>query len=278
MDEKCSFDYYEASQMFHGSMTDIMGTRFDIVLVGKSRQCADTIWLELINELKKLEHLFNRFDKSSEVSRINNDAKNGFVSVNPEMWAVLQDCKRYYDLTLGLFDITKKDFSKVCLRESDNAVSFLSDDISLDFGGYAKGYALRKIQYILHENNVKQCFVDFGNSSILCIGTHPYGDSWKVSIENPYCKGEIADEISLRDEAMSVSGNTPHYSGHIVHPVSGEQNEMQKAVCVIAKNPLDAEVLTTTVMIASPEEKDKIVKQFNIKSISEYDLQTKENV
>ena len=274
MDKKCSSDYYEASQMFHGSMADIMGTRFDIVLVGKSRQCAEPIWLELINELKKLEHLFNRFDKSSEVSQINNDAKNGFVSVNPEMWAVLQDCKRYYDLTLGLFDITKKDFSKVCFRESDNSVSFLSEEISLDFGGYAKGYSLRKIQDILQRNEVSRCFVDFGNSSILGIGTHPYGDSWKVGIMNPYCEGEIADEISLRDEAMSVSGNTPTYSGHIIHPVSGKQNELPKAVCVVAKNSLDAEVLTTTAMIASPEEMHEIVKKFNIKSISEYDLQT----
>jgi len=87
------------------------------------------------------------------------------------------------------------------------------------------------------------------------MGHHPFGDAWTVSIENPFVTGQTVDEISLHDAALSVSGNTPSYSGHIVHPKSGKPEVEQKLVSVLIHDPLDAEVLSTTFLIASESEK-----------------------
>lgn len=264
--------YYEESSMFHGSLKNIMGTRFDILIIDRDRLKTQRIWHDIVFELSRLDQLFNRFDRISETSRINNRATLTPVPVSPEMWSILQNCQIYHRLTLGLFDITLDNFLKVELNKLDHSVFFHKEGISMDFGGYAKGYALVKIKEITHQFEVKDCFIDFGNSSILGIGHHPYGDAWKVNFENPYKRDIILDDISLIDQALSISGNTPSYAGHIVHPDSKKPAKEHKAISIISKDPLDAEVLSTVFMIASESEKTQIVEKFEIDRIAEYNL------
>ncbi|WP_416349508.1 FAD:protein FMN transferase [Proteiniphilum sp.] len=264
--------YYDESKMFHGSLKNIMGTRFDILAIGPNRLKSQEIWNDIVFELRRLDQLFNRFDSTSETSRINRDAIHEPVHVSPEMWAILQSCRMYHTRTLKLFDITLDDFSKVELIENGHSVIFSKKDISLDFGGYAKGYALAKIEDLIHQADIKQCFADFGSSSILGIGNHPYGDAWKVSFENPYNRDDVLGEISLKDLALSVSGNTPSYTGHIQRPGSNSPVTEHKAVAVTSENPLDAEVLSTVLMIATDSERKRIAENFKIQNIAEYNL------
>ncbi len=267
-------DYYDSSSMFHGFLPDIMGTRFDIVIIGKGKSETEEVWEKICSELRRLERMLNRFDKESEVTQINLRAAQHPVKVSNEMWAILMDCRYYHLATSGLFDITLKDFSKVIFNESHRSVYFSLKDMHLDFGGYAKGYALNKLKNILLAADIRQCFADFGNSSILALGHHPYGTSWKVGIKNPFVEGEIMDEIELRDESMSSSGNTSSYTKHIINPLSGEYNEERKLVCAVSHNPVEAEVLTTTLMIADPDKKKAIINHFDINTdkIKEYNL------
>lgn len=249
-----------------------MGTQFDILIIDENRLNCLQIWNEIIIELRRLDQLFNRFDDTSETSVINREAALRPVSVSPEMWSILQNCQMYHTRTLSLFDITLNDLSIVVLDKDDQSVFFLSEDISLDFGGYAKGYALLKIRDLIHKANIQHCFADFGNSSIFGIGHHPYGNAWKVSFENHYNRDNLLDEISLKDMALSVSGNTPSYSGHILRPGSIDPIVAYKAVSVISENPLDAEVLSTVFMIATNTEKKIISENFKIQSTAEYNL------
>ena len=249
-----------------------MGTRFDIVVIDQERLKSQEIWDDIVFELLRLNNIFNRFDSTSETSKINRQAIHEPVHISPEMGSILRNCKSYHTRTLGLFDITLDDFSKVFLNEKENTVIFLKEDISLDFGGYAKGYALLKIKDIIYQSGVKNCFIDFVNSSILGMGHHPYGDAWKVNFENPYNHSIVLDEISLKDMALSVSGNTPSYTGHIVRPDAKEPVSGHKAISIIAENPLDAEILSTVFMIASDEEKKQIAENFTIQHIAEYSL------
>jgi len=265
-----TFRYYQSSMTSHGSLQNVMGTRFDIVITGKDKTVSEPVWQEIITELNRLDKMMNRFDPGSEIATVNAHAFQYPVAVSGELWEILCDCEIYHKKTAGLFDITLKDFSKVTFTGNDRSISFLSNDISFDLGAYAKGYALRKIHVILKDANVEQAFVDFGNSSILAVGHHPYGNSWKVSIENPYENGEILDEIDLTDTSLSTSGNVPSYSKHIVRPDSGIYNDERKLVCVRAKNPVEAEVLSTTIMIATLEEREEILNRFDADNIRVY--------
>lgn len=249
-----------------------MGTRFDALIIGKNRLESHEIWNAIVSELQRLDRIFNRFDERSEVSMINRNAGDEKVLTSSEMWAILQNCKEYHVCTFGLFDITLNDFTMVSLDERARSVTFLKKDISLDFGGYAKGYALTKLKDIIQEARIQHCFIDFGNSSIFGMGCHPYGDSWKVSVQDPYSPNAILDEFSLQDQALSVSGNTPTYNGHILRPDTREVQYKRKAVTIISDDPLTAEVLSTVYMIADEIEKEQIKKHFNIQHIAEYSI------
>lgn len=267
-----SEEYYDSSEMFHGSLSDIMGTRFDLVLIGKDKKQAIEVWNQIANELTRLHKMLNRFDHMSEISYINQNAFNSPIKLSQELWNILKDCEMYHSKTLGLFDITLQDFSLINFHSKDQSISLLKENIYLDLGGYAKGYAIEKILSILNNYDVKNCFVDFGNSAIFGLGNHPYGDSWKVSIENPYKTGEILNEFSLRNAALSTSGNTPGYTAHIVNPLDGSKNKDKKVICIQSTNPLDAEVLTTALMIANTHQREKILNHFETQQVIEFNL------
>ena len=271
--ESGKFSYYESSLMFHGSLMNIMGTRFDILIIGKSKTESEAVWYKIETQLKRLNHMLNRFNPSSEVSKINNNIfKHQRIHLSEEMWNILNNCKFYHQETFGLFDITLKDFGTIEFHEEDNSVFFSQTNTHIDFGGYGKGYALKSIKNILEDANIQECFVDFGNSSILGIGHHPHGDAWKVSIDNPFMPGQLVDEISLKDEALSVSGNTPSYTGHIISPRSGKPIEDRKLVSILSTDPLEVEVLSTVFMVATESEKEQLKNSFNILRVKEYSL------
>lgn len=254
--------HYESPRMSHGFMNGIMGTRFDLLVMDKSREDSASIWESVLRELRRLHALLNRFDPVSEVSLVNRNACREAVQVSDTMWDVLVACGDYWRRTGGVFDITRRDFSALHLSRADRSVFFTHSDLSIDLGGFAKGFALKRVLRILLEWGVKNAFVDFGNSAIYGLGHHPYGSSWKVSISNPYRKGEIMGEFALVDGALSTSGNTPEYFGHIVHPQLGEKMMDRKMVCVESEDPVDAEVLSTAMMVAAPHQREKIIHSF----------------
>lgn len=247
--------------MLHGAMCPIMGTRFDIILIHPDRTSADRTWQAIADELESLEKMLNRFQPQSEVARVNEQLSLCQTApVSNELWEMLLLCRQYHERTLGLFDITLHDFSSITFH-GDHHISSLSPSISLDFGGFAKGYALKKIKEKILKENIKHAFIDFGNSSIIGIGHHPYGNCWKVCFPNPYNQTPLA-EYELHDKALSTSGNAPQYTGHIINPFTGVYNERQQASTVLSDDPLDAEVLSTVWMIADERQREEIANNF----------------
>lgn len=256
-------NYYAASNLFHGSMSSVMGTQFDILMVGSDSILLSEVWQKIEREVKRLDKLLSRFDPESELFLLNQEASCYPMAVEDELWNILQDCKQYYEWTKGCFDITLQGFDQLLFMEEEKSVFFLSESLKIDLGGYGKGYALRKIRDLLEAANVEKALVNFGNSSVLALGSHPCGDYWPVSLDNPYTKGRVAD-LRLRDSSLSTSGNMPSHPRHIVNPRTGMFVEEKKMVSVISKDPVVAEVLTTALMVAAEEEVPEIISQFDI--------------
>jgi thiamine biosynthesis lipoprotein len=226
-----------------------MGTRLDVVMIGHDSRLSET-WEQMITETERLHRMLNRFDDASDISYINGNAALHPVELNDELWNMLMDIKKYHHQTLGYFDISLRDFNQVVLDENRKTVSFVEKDISLDLGGYAKGYALEKMREILLQNDVTQALVDFGNSSILALGSHPFGEYWTIGIENPFCRGQQLQTCELNNMSLSVSGNTIQRTEHIMNPHSGKFSMERKIVSVLSANAIEAEVLSTALMVA----------------------------
>lgn len=252
--------YYEDESMFHGFIPHVMGTRLDILLIHSNFAQLNDLWAEIANEMERLDKMLNRFSPQSEVSILNKYPPQHPFPISTELGEILRLCQYYYERTLHLFDITLKDFSLIQFHDNQS-ISFNGSALTLDFGGFAKGYALRKVREILREGNIQNAFIDFGNSSIMGIGRHPYGNCWKVSILNPYTRQTLG-EFSLTDNTLSTSGNTQQYIGHIINPLTGTYNKQRKLTSILSNDPLDAEVLSTVWMIADDRQRKQIHAHF----------------
>ena len=120
------------------------------------------------------------------------------------------------------------------LRVQGDAVTSRNPAVQLDFGGYAKGYALDRAAELLRENGIKDGLVNIGGN-IMALGDHA-GHSWHVGIDSPRGKGFLAT-LELKDgEAIGTSGDYRRYYeidgkryAHIIdprtgYPVSGVQS------------------------------------------------------
>jgi len=115
-----------------------------------------------------------------------------------------------------------------------DAVTSRNPAVQLDFGGYAKGYALDRAADILRENGIKDALVNIGGN-IMALGHHA-GRPWHVGIDFPRGRGFLAT-LELKDgEAIGTSGDYRRYYeidgkryAHIIdprtgYPVSGVQS------------------------------------------------------
>ena len=118
-------------------------------------------------------------------------------------------------------------------------------------------------QIQLHEHS----YISFTSPDI----SLDYGDCWKVSFLNPYNQS-LLKEFDLQDTALSTSGNTLQYTGHIMNPLTGIFNKQRKASSILSPDPLEAEILSTVWMIANEQEQKKISEKFNNIQATLYNL------
>ena len=93
-------NYYAASGLFHGSMSSVMGTQFDILMVGSDPRLLGTVWEKVESEVQRLDKMLNRFDPESEVSFVNREAGHYPVTVGEELWNIFTK-ERIADLKLS---------------------------------------------------------------------------------------------------------------------------------------------------------------------------------
>ncbi|MDP4206809.1 MAG: FAD:protein FMN transferase [Bacteroidota bacterium] len=246
-----------------------MHTRMEIIFPGlteeKSRRLTNLIYQNTL----QLEEWLNRFDPHSKLSILNHAAGIRPLKIDDEMFEIMEYCLSYYERTNGFFDVGINSLSpqpflkeKFTLDTSSKTVSFVHPDIRIDLGGFAKGYTIQKVEILLKEEQVENCLVNFGNSSILALGHHPYGDSWRLGVEHPFRKGESIQVFDLRDQALSVSGNVPQHPEHIISPETHQVITGLSMISVVGKSGLTAEVLSTALFAGNENERIQILTNF----------------
>ena len=270
--ENVRYTYYGEEKFFHSHADRIMGTRYDMIVSGLDDSASRTLWESIADLLRKGDAVFDRFSSESEVFKVNRSlSESGSSLLSPILGAQIKKCLDYSRRTSGLFDITRGHIDGIHLSEDLSSIETEDNAVNLDFGGYAKGWALKGIVEILKAEGVESAFVDFGGSSIYAMGSHPSGNGWLVDLPSPFDAHTVAS-YALHDEALSTSGNTPWYTGHIVNPYSGEK-EMSRALSTVrCSDPLDAEVLSTVYMICDQEQRTEIENNFPDAKFEKFNL------
>jgi thiamine biosynthesis lipoprotein len=249
-----------------------MYTRIDILIsADNSRDDLVCIAEQIENEIKRVEAFANRFDGNSEVSQINCTAFVNTITATEELFQIIDECLLHNKKTLGFFDITvnstnglKDGISNILLDKEKQTIKFLHPDVRLDLSGFIKGYVLRAVRSLLQKNNINHALVNVGNSSILALGNHPWGEGWKIG----FPEVQTPNQCVLHDECLTTSGNNEHTKWPIIQPHTGQSVASNQHISVVTDDPAIGEALSVALYAANEAEKSLILKQLEGRLVS----------
>ena len=248
---------YRASSYVFGTVVEITVADHDVVL---AREAVGQVFREFDRMHREL-HAW----KPGELVVLNQAIASGKENIRTtkEITALIRETQRLAAQSEGLFNpaigklvglwsfhrdkpggplpdpeeiarIVRADPRMSDLSLQGDAVTSKNPAVQLDFGGYAKGYALDRAADLLRENGLKNALVNIGGN-IMALGDHA-GRPWRVGVDSPRGRGFLAT-LELKDgEAIGTSGDYRRYYeidgkryAHIIdprtgYPVSGVQS------------------------------------------------------
>jgi thiamine biosynthesis lipoprotein len=190
-----------------------MATRFEIILHGEDSVSLRAAGEEALDEVERLENQLSLYRPASDIAHLNARAARGPVRVEPGLFRLLQEARKFHQETEGAFDITiaplvrcwgfmgatgripsqaeiaearsKVGMHLVELDGTNYSVRFACEGVMLDLGAIAKGYAIERAAALLREAGVTRAILHGGTSTVQAIGSPPELGGWNVAIEYP---------------------------------------------------------------------------------------------
>jgi len=244
----------------------LMYSRFELFIPMEESAELDVLFQDITGKIEQLEQQISRFIPGSETSRINSDTDLKPVKVNSFFFNLIEQCLSYYNLTGGFFSICMGEHalnegSRITLNKESQSITLNNPDTILDFGAVGKGIALELALELLKINGINQALINFGDSSVYGLGSHPHGDCWPVTITN----GSHNQTFSLNNNALSSSSLhtvEDKMVPHIFNPETGKLVSQNEKVVVISPSPVIAEILSTAIYAAPASARDSIRLNF----------------
>lgn len=262
------------------SSVDAMGSTYSMAMYGSDQNQLRVAAEEAAEEVRRIDRMLSNYMPNSDLSQVNRDAAQGPVRTVPELLDLLNACTAYSQASDGAFDITVGPLMKVWgfykgsgrfphraeirgalartgyrnlqLDSANRTIKFARQGVEIDLGGIGKGYAVDRMVEIIRKNGVASALVSAAGSSIYALGAPPSEPrGWKVSIKDPKNRSLTIQDVLLKDESMSTSGNYEKFFfaqgrmwSHIMDPRTGYPAQGVLSVSVIAPKTLDSEAWT----------------------------------
>jgi len=277
----------------------LMGTIFRIELYSESQTKAQKALALAFQEIKKMELIMSNYLPESEAMTLVKVATDRPRKVSPELYEVLEKALYFSKISGGKFDLTvepllnlwgfkyrnyhlpSKDEIALVLKKIgyhkislDRGYVYLKEKgLTLDFGAIGKGFALDKASEVLKKAGITSAIID-SVSSIICIGSPPGENYWPVYLKNPEKEEEIIYQLKLKDQALSTSGDSEQFFfikekkySHILNPKTGYPIEENGSVTVITAQAIEADALSTILMLSNEQEIIDLKKIKNFRAI-----------
>lgn len=240
--------------------------------------------------IKEIEDTFSRTRETSVLYQINHRTSNT-VEVPAEVAALIQVGLHYYDISGRKFDITVAplsdlwDFTGIDPHVPDQdkiqsvlssvgadqisvdgtTVTFANDDVMIDLGALAKGYAADKVKSYLVQNGVTCGMLNFGGN-VITIGSKRDKTPWRIGIRKPFSTSEGTPEeyvavVPVEDKTLVTSGIYERcftqdgiLYHHILDPDTGYPVKSDiVSVSILTDSSLTADALSTTCLLLNYE-------------------------
>lgn len=244
--------------------------------------------LTCLDEVDEVERRLTVYRDDSETSRINRDAFSAAVEVDPALFDLLAECRRFWAETGGAFDVTagplisvwgfkrragrapaedeiaeallRVGMAHVQLDPRTRTVRTTRPGMEINFGAVGKGYALDRISDRMSARGIDAALLGAGGSSIRAIGSAPGTEGWPIDVSSPVERGSAVARLRLRNQATSTSGSSEQYFehegrrfGHILDPRTGWPAATLRQATVVAPTAMRAEAISTAAFVLGAE-------------------------
>jgi FAD:protein FMN transferase len=273
-----------AASPLHKKAMRLMGNRFEITVVDEDEEKAWHLIDLAVQEIKRIEQLLTTFTDNSQTNLINQNAGLQPVTVDQEVFDLIERSVRISQLTQGAFDLTygsldKRfwnfdkqmttlpdaatakekvrliNFRNIILNRSACTVFLKEKGMRIGFGGIGKGYAAEKAKHLLQQQGVQSGIVNAAGD-LNTWGYQPDGKPWTIGIAAPDASHHPFSYLQISNMAVATSGNYEKYVwidgkkySHTINPRTGYPVHGIKSVTIISPNAEIADAMATPVMI-----------------------------
>jgi len=267
----------------------IMGTPVRVELWSDDSARAKAAIAGVMREMRRIDALMSPFKPESELARINREAGEKPVSINKELFQLIQKAQSISRLTHGVFDISFAsvgylydyragihpsssqiktrlpaiNYRAITLDDQARSVFFRQPGMCIDLGGIAKGYAVDRAIQLLQQQGIRHALVSAGGDSQL-LGDRR-GRPWMIGIRHPRDTPKKTTRekartspvvLPLSDIAISTSGDYERYFirdgvryHHIINTKTGQSAHASQSATVIGPDATMTDALSTSVFI-----------------------------
>ena len=272
---------------------ETMGTTAHLEVVADGAGEARKMLVPAAEAVRQVDRLMSTYRKGSEISRLNRNGAETSVKLHPRVMGVLQRALELCRRTDGAFDMTSGPLRKLWRdaqkndtlpgeKELQGALAHVgcdklllgegearlrSDNVRVDLGGIAKGYAIARAAQEIAAHGGEGALVDIGGDMTL-LGRRADGQRWKIRVRIPP-RIDLDEHIYLEveDRAIATSGDyaRPYrvdgerYS-HIIDPRTGQPVKNLPSSTVVASNATMADGLATALSVLGPEEGLQVIE------------------
>lgn len=270
----------------------VMGTRFDVEVDAADDEIGRAACAAAWDRIEELERAMSTWIEDSNLSRVNREAADHPVEVDPDTFEVLVRAREVWGLSGGAFDPTVGPlielwrplselpapptdaeiaaalalvgYEKVALDEDARTVRFAKPGMRLDVGGIAKGYAADQAARAALAAGATAVRINAGGD-LTAVGAPRWSpEGFEVEIRDPEGGPEAilaGSEFLLLDRAAATSGNYERFTrigaerfSHIVDPRTGRPVPNAIAqVTVIADDGTAADAFATALTVLGRE-------------------------
>jgi thiamine biosynthesis lipoprotein len=275
--------------------TRTMGTWGAVTIAATdSASVADAALASLL-VFHRVDSLMSNWSDKSDVAYINREAGRAAVPVHPEVAKVIACALEVARESDGAQDITVEPLvrlwgflggkprvptqaeidavlprigsDKIRLDRSAGTIALARDDVRIDLGGIAKGYAVDEAAAVLQRVGIRDALVDL-TGNMVAIGNSPGHSGWVLGVRDPSGQREHLVRVRLQDQAISTSGDYEQFVdaggkryGHIIDPRTGWSARGVSSVTVVSKSAMLCDAWDTGFFVLGSEAARRIAKQ-----------------
>jgi thiamine biosynthesis lipoprotein len=296
------FGFITASGQFkkYTYYADKMGSPLKIIIGTEANQIDSVQSTQLAQEtfqlIDSLNHILSDYDKTSELSSINEHAGKGLQPISPILQEILVIAQKAYYQTKGAYNIAIGplsilwrnarqsklfphasqikaaqeliQFDQIKIDTIHHLIDIPTIGMRLDLGSLGKGFVAQKALNYLKSKGVVYAMIDAGGKIVTL---SPKNQFWTIGINQIRDKNKAINKtLKLSNHAVATSGDAyqffiykGHRYSHIISPLTGYGIEIPKNITVIARDGTTADLLSTACSILSVKEALALVKKYD---------------